>query len=155
MTSDSQLDRPVTTLSPPSRDAIVHLVREEVRAELFSGPLPHPDTLAGYENILTGAADRIFTRWEMQSEHRQKLEDFTIKADAKRSDAGLRWGVALEISSLGVALLLGITDHQLAAAAIGSAGILGLGGTTVVSGITRSRERQRRVQQLMDRRPSD
>lgn len=91
----------------------------------------------------------------MQGDHRQRLEDFTVRADAKRSDAGLRWGVVLEISSLGVALILGITDHQLAAAAIGSAGILGLGATTVVSGITRSRERQRRLQYLMDRRPSD
>jgi len=144
--------------TPPaaaSREAIVHIVREEVRAELFSGPLPHPETLAGYERVLPGAAHRLFTRWEDQGQHRQKLEDFTIKSDAKRSDDGLKWGVALEISSLGVALILGITDHELASAAIGGAGILGLGATTIISAISRSRERQRRLQQLMNKRQAE
>jgi len=27
------------------------------RAELYAGPLPHPDTLAKFEQILPGAAD--------------------------------------------------------------------------------------------------
>ncbi len=147
--SSQRAPRSTSESLTPSREAIVHIVREEVRAELFSGPLPHPDTLAGYEQSLAGAADRIFTRWEAQVEHRQKLEDFVIRADTKRSDIGLKCGVALHISSLGVALVLGVRDRELAAAVIGGAGVFGLGATTIVSGITRSQERRRRLQQLM------
>ena len=36
--------------------------------EIYAGPLPHPDTLARYEQILPGSAERVFLAFEKQTE---------------------------------------------------------------------------------------
>lgn len=49
--------------------------RVVVRAiEQHSGPIPHPDIIKQYEEILPGAADRIISMAENQSSHRQAME---------------------------------------------------------------------------------
>lgn len=42
--------------------------------ELFVGPLPHPNTLQGYEQACKGAANRIIKMAENQFQHRQNIE---------------------------------------------------------------------------------
>lgn len=46
------------------------MVRYEQRT--FTGPLPHPDSFAGYENTLPGAADRILSMAEKEQNHRTR-----------------------------------------------------------------------------------
>lgn len=46
----------------------------------FSGPLPPPEILARYDEILPGAAGRVITMAENQSHHRRELESKTIEA---------------------------------------------------------------------------
>ena len=43
-------------------------------SESFSGPIPPPTILEGYERIHAGLADRIMKMAESQSEHRKILE---------------------------------------------------------------------------------
>ena len=43
-----------------------------VRGSSFSGPIPPPNIIKGYEEILPGSADRIIAMAENQSKHRQK-----------------------------------------------------------------------------------
>lgn len=49
----------------------------ESRDEFFSGPIPPPQTMAGYETALPGSADRILKMAEEQSAHRQEMEKET------------------------------------------------------------------------------
>jgi len=42
--------------------------------QTFSGPMPPPDYLARYEQICTGAADRMLTMVENESSHRHQFE---------------------------------------------------------------------------------
>jgi len=51
-----------------------HLVRQEQTTVAYSGPIPHPNDLARYEEILPGAAERIMKMAELQAEHRRALE---------------------------------------------------------------------------------
>lgn len=44
-----------------------------VSASSFSGPLPNPDILAGYEKTLPGAADRIIRMAENEQKERHKF----------------------------------------------------------------------------------
>jgi uncharacterized membrane protein len=46
----------------------------------FSGPLPPPEILQGYEAACPGAAERILRMAEDQGEHRRRLEDRTLEA---------------------------------------------------------------------------
>ena len=55
----------------------------------FSGPLPPPEELAKYEQILPGSANRIISMAEQQSAHRQSLEKTAINANAMTQ----RWGL--------------------------------------------------------------
>ncbi len=62
----------------------------------LSGPLPPPEMLAQYEEILPGAAERILSMAERQAEHRQKMErdesnaDRALKRDESEADRTLK-----------------------------------------------------------------
>ena len=57
------------------------------RQETYSGPLPHPDMLARYEQIHPGTAERIIQRFENEATHRQTLERQVIDAQIERQNA--------------------------------------------------------------------
>ena len=63
-----------------------------VRSEIFSGPLPHPEVFAMYEQILPGSADRILKMAEGQSLHRQFLEKKVVGGEYFRANIGLFFG---------------------------------------------------------------
>ena len=58
---------------------IVHQELLVASHELFSGPLPHPEHLREYENILPGSADRVIRMAEDQAKHRQSLEQTVVQ----------------------------------------------------------------------------
>jgi len=45
------------------------LVLEE---KFFSGPLPHPEILRSYNDVIPGSGERIMKVFEKQQEHRMK-----------------------------------------------------------------------------------
>lgn len=58
--------------------------REQVlamQAKHHSGPLPAPETLAGYEHILPGAAERILQMAEREQNARITLDQTQLEAD--------------------------------------------------------------------------
>lgn len=66
----------------------------------FSGPLPPPEILKGYESILPGLADRVVKMAENQSAHRQQLESRVIWFDGIRSSLGLVFGLIIALSGI-------------------------------------------------------
>ncbi len=48
----------------------------------YSGPLPHPEILRQYNEIIPGSAERIFSQFESQSAHRRTLEMKVISSNA-------------------------------------------------------------------------
>jgi len=71
-----------------------------VQKSSFSGPIPHPSVLQGYEDILPGLADRITKMAENQSKHRQKLEARVILVDGIKSILGLVFAFLIVIAAL-------------------------------------------------------
>lgn len=61
----------------------------ERRSVTFCGPLPPPEILQQYNEILPGAANRIITMAEEQSSHRRILESKVINSDIINSRLGL------------------------------------------------------------------
>lgn len=51
--------------------------------EQWSGPLPSPDSLARYNNVLPDAAERIMSMAEKEMEHRHKKEMLAIEQEDK------------------------------------------------------------------------
>lgn len=44
----------------------------------FSGPIPPPSIIKGYEDILPGTAERIVSMAENQAKHRQDMEKIMV-----------------------------------------------------------------------------
>ena len=61
----------------------------------FQGPVPHPGTLAGYERILPGAADRIMKMAEDDAEHQRKIECLAIENVARDIKRGQYLGFSI------------------------------------------------------------
>lgn len=62
---------------------------EAISAEHFSGPLPHPKILAGYENVIPGGADRILSMAELEAKHRHDMDNKCHKTDSRDSLLGI------------------------------------------------------------------
>lgn len=67
----------------PSQNTALH-----IQAATFSGPLPPPDALERYNQILPGAAERIITMAESQHTHRQGLEKHVIHSNVAAQRLG-------------------------------------------------------------------
>lgn len=79
-------------------------------ASHFSGPLPHPSILAGYENCMPGAADRILRMTEAEGEHRRFVENTIIARDFDEARRGQYCATAITVIALlisGLSIYLG------------------------------------------------
>ena len=86
-------------------------------SQSFSGPLPPPDILRQFDEVVPGAAERIIKMAEDQSLHRRSLEAKVIHSGVTDSKRGLWFGLIMGLSgfglvgfcaSLGLQLLAGI-----------------------------------------------
>jgi len=65
--------------------------------QFFLSPLPPPEFLAKYNEIIPNGAERIFKLTEQQQKHRHYLEKSVIDSDIRRSDLGLKLGFSLTL----------------------------------------------------------
>jgi len=88
--------------NPPTRQALIDeavrsVVRSESRSETFAGPLPPPEALARYNEILPGLAERIVAMAERQSQHRQGLEKTVIESRTRNESRGQTFAFILAL----------------------------------------------------------
>jgi uncharacterized membrane protein len=121
-------------------------IRQEIRAELHIGPLPHPDTLAGYERLVPGSAEKIINAFVAQGEHRQKLETYTIHWDNIRSFAGLAAGLIISILVIVIAYDLIRSGHGAEGAILIAIDLVGLVAVFIYGSQVRRDERIRKAQ---------
>jgi uncharacterized membrane protein len=123
------------------------LVRASIQASQMlvvrQGPLPDPEDLARYNEIIPNGADRIMKMAEEQSKHRISIETTVIDSQQIQSKRGQIYGLIIAIFGISAGALLGMYGHEV----IGSV----IGGTTVVSlaiaFITGRRVQQRELQE--------
>lgn len=75
----------------PKRSRKVQVQKSQVQIQIgehFEGPLPPPDALRSYNEIVPGAADRIIGMAEKQMVHRQQMERRVIFWNTARSFIG-------------------------------------------------------------------
>ncbi len=72
----------------PSSQGRVLAASRRTEQFLYSAPIPPPQIVAGWEQVLTGSADRILSLTENQSKHRQGLEDRVVDSNIKNEGRG-------------------------------------------------------------------
>jgi uncharacterized membrane protein len=111
---------------------IAGVIRREIRAIEFSGPLPHPKILEGYERVLPGSADRILSMAENEGEHRRTIEKTIVKTDIIRSYLGLGSGFIIALVGLGGSIYLAMNDKPVASGIMSAGTVTGLVAVFVV-----------------------
>jgi uncharacterized membrane protein len=89
-----------------SERRLVAFAHREETTTILVGPLPPPEDLAKYEEICSGAADRIISMAERQSEHRQAMEARVIEANCIAQRRGPAYGFALVLAALAIGGIL-------------------------------------------------
>jgi len=92
----------------------------------FQGPLPHPDILKGYNEVVPNGAERIFALAEKQTEHRMSLERKVIDEEIRLSLRGQNFGFILGLTGLTLSALLAFLGHEVVAGIFASTTIIGL-----------------------------
>lgn len=109
------------------------------KREIFSGPLPHPDTLEKYEKTCPGAANRIIKMAESQTNHRQKLEFKFMDSNVKNERLGMNYSFIIVGGFMLMGGILILMDKQ-------AAGYLSLFGPAILQvgnlGYQKYREQQ-------------
>lgn len=116
-----------------------------IAAASFAGPLPIPQHLAEYDQIVPGAASKIIDMAVDQAEHRRGLEKTVIAGADKRATHGLYIGGAVAALVVILGFILIMTGHSGygLAAIIGQAAVLA--GVFVFTKIDQRKERQEKA----------
>jgi uncharacterized membrane protein len=73
-------------------------MRIQAMMRSFSGPLPPPEALERYNQVLPGAAERIINMAESQHQHRQGLETHVIHSNVAAQKLGTILGFVVAMS---------------------------------------------------------
>ena len=126
---------------PQSEKSKVQIQRQEA---YFRGPLPPPEILARYEDVLPGAAERIITMAENQSAHRIEIEKTVINARSRDSLLGICSGLAIGLAALGACVYIIVSGYPVYDSIIGASGLGGLVGVFVYGTRENRSERERK-----------
>ena len=135
---------------PQSEKNKVQIQRMEARVEAssFRGPLPPPEILAHYEDVLPGAADRIITMAENQSAHRIEIEKTVINTRSRDSLLGICSGLTIGLAALGASIYVIVSGYPVYGSIIGTTGLGGLVGVFVYGTRENRSERERKDLQV-------
>jgi uncharacterized membrane protein len=71
----------------------------------FSGPMPPPAVLEGYERLVKGAAERILLMAESDAKHQQEIEFAALRAAENEIKRGQIFGFVIGLTALGASML--------------------------------------------------
>lgn len=97
----------------------VRIERTEVVRREWSGPLPSPDTIQRYDELVKDGAERIFQQFEKEADERRELirrgQEYAYRDQTNARFCALIFGLA----ALGVAAFALYLNHPTAAGIIG------------------------------------
>jgi uncharacterized membrane protein len=124
-------------------------VIQSVKAELYAGPLPHPDILEKFEKVVPGSADRIIKQAERQTEHRISIESKVIQSDITNSRIGLIFGFILGLVGVLGGIYLTINGFSVFGPLLSGGTLVALVSVFIYGTATRRTERlERRRKQI-------
>jgi len=92
----------------------------------FSGPLPHPSIIEGYNKNVENAGERVFIMAEKEQAHRISIENYAIKKELQQKNRGQVFAFTLGMTGLLTATGLAIYGHD---------AIAGVFATTTIGGL--------------------
>jgi len=128
-------------LSQQSNPLTHQEVRGIIRQE-YSGPLPPPDAIQKYDEIIPNGAERIMAMAEKQSEHRQQLEKKALDTDSRNSLLGVIFAFILGFTALISGITIVYLGQPISGTIFGSAGLVSLVSAFIYGTRERRKERE-------------
>lgn len=150
---DGEYVDPNVTMSGslPSSNPIATTVQQgrrtttiQAEAVSFQGPIPPPQLLREYNEIIPNGADRIVKMAEAQSAHRIELESIVIKGDDKRANWGLATGFTIGIVMIVLSFILVLYGHDVAGTIMGTTDLTALVGLFIYGRRAKAKELEKR-----------
>ncbi|MBI5970772.1 MAG: DUF2335 domain-containing protein [Deltaproteobacteria bacterium] len=123
--SSQDIPQPTDT-DPAKAKTRSTLIQQKMVGQMYSGPLPRPEMLKGYEEILPGAADRIIKMAERQSSHRQDMEKGKRNDDYRIIRRGQDYGLIIALASFAVSAYLIFHDKYVPGSILSGGTLVGL-----------------------------
>ena len=113
-------------------------------AEISSGPIPPPQVLQQYNNIVPNAAERIIHMAEKQSDHRIDLEKKVVNSNIHKSYIGMVLATIIALYGLYSAKEMSINGNPWTAGILAALDIGGLISVAIYNVIIQKNERENR-----------
>lgn len=92
-------------------------------AEEYEGLIPHPKLMEQWDKLIPGSAEKIFNRFERQSDHRMDIENRVIKANNFKQYIGPVFAFLISVLAIGGGIYIVLNGNA------------GLGGTLTFAGL--------------------
>ena len=119
------------------------IISQQTTLVRHQGPLPHPAILKQYDDIVSGAAERIIRMAEQQAQHRQDLEARVIRTDNLKSLLGMVFGFVIALVGFGGGLYAAFAGQPFWGGAVS----IGTLASVVLAFIYGTRVREREMKQ--------
>jgi uncharacterized membrane protein len=103
---EGQLTAPSAALAASSGEREATVEQQQLRAEFYSGLLPHPEHLARFDEIAPGTAARIVGWVEQQATHRQRMESRFLNFNGVSQVLGTLFGGTALLGAIGGGIYL-------------------------------------------------
>lgn len=124
------------------------LLTAAIQFQSWGGPLPPPEMLRQYEQVVPGFGESLLEMAQRQEAHRQHLERIVVEGGSRRASQGLWVGAALSVILIVFAFILGLRHDQVAASVLGSVDVVGLATVFVVGKREQRHERLEKTQAM-------
>ena len=124
--SKQRKSKALSKRSPVSAQKTNRSQTTKVIQEQFSGPIPHPEILQQYDQIISGAAERILAMAEKDAEHQREIEKLAIQFASREVKRGQWFGLAIGISAFITSIVALVLGSEQTASILGGVTVVGL-----------------------------
>lgn len=98
----------------------------------WTGPIPPPNILLGYNEVVPDGAERILRMAEKQSDHRMEIEKTVINRELNQSGRGQNYAVFIVVVVLLASFTLIYLGHDVAGGVLGGIDLVALASVFVI-----------------------
>jgi uncharacterized membrane protein len=110
----------------------------------FSGPIPSPERLGQYNQVVPGSANRIIQMAETQAEHRRELENHAVRSQIRQSDCGQWMALGISLTAISASVWVTLAGQPWVGATLGGTTVVSLAGIFIVGKWQQSTDLRRR-----------
>ncbi len=129
----AKIERKLSEIDPTIFSGIPKQKRQQILKSLaitisktHIGPLPDPDTLSEYSQIIPNGAERIMQMAEKQLDHRIYLEKKVVRGQLTQSNIGQFLAFFIGLAALGSGTYAIVNGYEWSGSVLGLAGLTGL-----------------------------